>query len=281
MIVTNENPSSEQKLVDEYFKTESTFWTKIYRTKDVLGVVYQQRHAIAIRYVDELMLPKNTGILEIGCGAGFMTVALAQKGFSVNAIDSVPAMISLTGRRARQTGVDKRIQVAVGDVNKLAFQDQSFNLVLALGVTPWLRNLTKALVEIARVLIPGGYVVLTSDNLYRLNHFTDPLLTPAFESTRKKVKNKLERAGLYSPKKIARPRMYTISRFNRHLLDAKLLNIKNTTIGFGPFTIFNHRLFSDRTGVKIHLKLQKSADGGFPILRSTGSQYIVLARKRS
>jgi hypothetical protein len=59
-----------------------------------------------------------------------------------------------------------------------------------------------------------------------------------------------------------------------------LRNIKNTNIGFGPFMLFGHNIFPDQVGVKIYQKLQQYSDSGFPVLRSTGSQYVVLARKK-
>jgi hypothetical protein len=74
--------------------------------------------------------------------------------------------------------------------------------------------------------------------------------------------------------------MYSIGKFNEYLREVNLANIKNTNVGFGPFTLFNHIMFPDQVGVKIHQKLQRYAGSGFPILRSTGSQYIVLARKK-
>ena len=73
--------------------------------------------------------------------------------------------------------------------------------------------------------------------------------------------------------------MYRNREFNENLNQAGLINLKNVNLGFGPFTFFNHNIFSDDLAVRIHLKLQRHADQGFPILRSTGSQYLVLAKR--
>jgi ubiquinone/menaquinone biosynthesis C-methylase UbiE len=254
-------------------------WTDVYKKKDLFSFFIQQRHTKALNYIDELSLPETTRVLEIGCGAGFMVVALAETGFVVTAIDSVPEMIKLTQRHAKKTGMDNRIHATIGDVHELAFQDQSFGLVIALGVTPWLPDLRKALAEIARVLIPGGYVVLQAANRYRLNHLLDPLLTPAFEPIRKGVKHGLERAGLYNPLGAPEAHYYSIRDFNMHLREVNLANVRDTTIGFGPFTLLEQRIFTDQIGQSINQKLQQYADSGFPILRSTGHEYIVLAKK--
>jgi hypothetical protein len=41
----------------------------------------------------------------------------------------------------------------------------------------------------------------------------------------------------------------------------------------------NHKLFSDHVEKKIQQKLQQYADAGVPIIRSSGTQNVVLARK--
>ncbi len=63
------------------------------------------RQTVALSYIDGLSLPKTAHVLEIGCGAGFMTTALAKRGFIVEAIDHSQAMIDLTIEHARQMGV--------------------------------------------------------------------------------------------------------------------------------------------------------------------------------
>lgn len=270
----------EQKSIDEHFNADSTFWTDIYERNDVLGTIFRQRQAIALNYIDELSPPKTTRILEIGCGAGFLAIALAQRGYTVHATDHAPAMIELTQRHARQKGVDNRINAAIEDINELTFNNQSFDLVVALGVVIWLHDLRKALVEITRVLTPGGYVILSMNNLYGAHVLLDPGMNPAFGMMRRGVKLTLERTRLFNPQNAVRIRTYSIKEFNQHLYEANLTKIKDTNIGFGPFTIFGHTILCDRLGVKIQQKLQQYADNGYPILRSIGSQYIALGRKK-
>jgi len=271
--------SKEQKSVDEWHRKNSLFWNDIYKRKDLCAFLIQQRHFTALNYIKDLSFPEGTNALEVGCGAGFMAIALAKAGFMVTAIDSLHEMTTLSQKNARDAGVDNKIDAVLGDVHGLAFQDQSFGLVVALGVTPWLFSLRKALVEIARVLVPGGHVVLQASNLYHLNRMLDPLLTPAFEPFRKSVKHGLERAGLYKPSKKPEAQYFSPKNFKSHLRVANLANVRDTTIGFGPFTLLGHRILPDWMAYRVHQKLQQYADSGFPILRMTGFEYIVLAKK--
>ena len=274
----------QQKLVDELFATQATYWRDTYKEKDIQGIIYQRRQAVALSYIDGLSLPKSANVLEIGCGAGFMTTALAKRGFAVEAIDHSQEMIDLTIDRAKQMGIEHRINACKGDIHELSYGNQSFDLIVALGVIPWLHDSQKALNEITRTIASGGYIILSMDNILRATTLLDPYTFPPLARIRNQVKRKLEKAGLLTPWNpwINAPpyRQHSIKDFNQSLRNAGLIIMKSTCVGFGPFTFFGHRLFSNGVGIKINQKLQEYAERGYPILRSTGSQYIVLATKK-
>jgi ubiquinone/menaquinone biosynthesis C-methylase UbiE len=274
----------QQKLVDELFDTNATYWRDTYKEKDISGIMYQRRQATALSYVDGLELPKTARVLEIGCGAGFLTTALVKRGFFVEGIDHAQTMIDLTLENARQKGIVNRIKVCTGDVHELSYEDKTFDLIIALGVIPWLHDSKKALTEIKRVTKPGGYVILTMDNAIRVTSLLDPKTFPPIAMIRGLVRRKLERTGLLSswnPWVNAPPYSQHSPRESKKILcEAGLIVLKSTSVGFGPFTFFGHRLFSDMNGIKIHQKLQEYADRDYPFFRSTGSHYIVLATRK-
>ena len=55
---------------------------------------------------EELKLPKGAHILEIGCGTGRHSVALAKKGFKVTGIDISQQMLNQASERAKKEGVE-------------------------------------------------------------------------------------------------------------------------------------------------------------------------------
>jgi ubiquinone/menaquinone biosynthesis C-methylase UbiE len=275
----------QQKLVDKLFDNQATYWRDTYREKDILGIIHQLRQSVALNYIDGLSFRGRIRVLEIGCGAGFMTVALAKRGFFVEAIDHSQAMIDLTLKRARATGNSGRIKVKLVDVHDLVYGDKSFDLVVGLGVVPWLQDLKKALGEINRVLKPKGYLVLTNDNAFRASKMLNPFKFPAIAQALRYLRQRLEKLGLLDSENywINAPnyRQYSIREFNEYLRNSNLTILKGKSIGFGPFTFLGHHVFLNSIGVKIHQRLQQYSDDNYPILRLMGEQYIVLAQKKS
>lgn len=271
--------AQEKKIVDGYFHAGSSNWNALYEGKDVFAVIHQERRSMALQYFDELSLPKESRVLEVGCGAGLLTVDLAQRGYTIKALDRVKAMVDLTRRNSLKAGVQNRVNPHIGDVYQLPFRDGIFNCLIALGVTPYVLEIESALKEIARVLTPRGHVIINADNRYRLNHLFDPALMPALASLKGELKRTLEKSGLRKPLNEPHPHMYTRKEFNQLLTSAGLVPVKHQTLGFGPFSFLKWQFLGDTLGVKLHHDLQRYSNRGLKFLQFTGAQFLVIARK--
>lgn len=270
----------QQEQVNAYFQSQSSYWKDIYAFRGVYAEIHRDRHAAVLTWIDSLALAPGSQVLEIGCGAGFMAVTLAERGCRVHAIDSSEAMIEQARRHAVESGMTDQLSVSVGDVYALAFADSSFDLVLAIGVIPWLERAELAIQEMARVTRPGGHVIFTADNRARLNSFLDPWLNPALNPFKWRVKDALARVGLrhWSLKDVG------ATSHDRRFIDGALtstdlVKTRGMTLGFGPFTLFRRTILPESFGTALHHRLQCLAERNVPIFRSTGAHYLVLARK--
>jgi ubiquinone/menaquinone biosynthesis C-methylase UbiE len=171
-----------QSEVAAYFDHETSFWNDIYDGADVYSVIHQDRRDLALTWIDELRLTPGARVLEIGCGAGLMAVALAHRNLDVDAVDAAPAMVEVARRNASQAGEGSTLRISVGDVHVLDFPDGTFDLAIALGVISWLVAPAAALGEIARVLRPGGTFIGNADNAARLTACWIPCSTHAGDS---------------------------------------------------------------------------------------------------
>jgi ubiquinone/menaquinone biosynthesis C-methylase UbiE len=268
---------SDQARVDAYFETEAQTWDEIYGRSDLTGVIFQDRQRIALSFVDMTQMTPGSAVLEVGPGAGFMTLALLERGYRVDAIDTVEHMIVRTERRAAEAGLGHLLDATSGDVHALEFEDESFAAAVALGVVPWLRDPTHALEEIARVLKPGGWLVATADNRGRLTHLVDPRSNPILTPLKKPLKRALERTGVRQPRMKAR--QHSLKEFDQLLAQTGFERRAGMTCGFGVFTFLGWRVVPERMGLALHRKLQELAERGTRFLLSAGGHYIVLARR--
>lgn len=264
--------------VTAYFDSESSSWEEIYRKKDVYSVIHQYRRSMVLALFESLMLPLDSRILEIGCGAGLTAIDIASRRYCLEAIDGAEAMVELTRRNAVRSGMAASINARLGNIHHLDFPDASMDLVIAIGVLPWIADVPLALQEIARVLAPGGRAMVTIDNRHRLNHLLDPFYMPALAGLKKRTKSFLERTGVKKTSTVPGAAKHTSAELDRLLAEAGLIRTKACMVGFGPFSFLKMEV-PNSIGVPLHRLLQRAANTGIPGLRSTAAQCLVVARK--
>jgi ubiquinone/menaquinone biosynthesis C-methylase UbiE len=273
----------QQKLVDTHFQEHVGQWRDVYDEALVDGAIYQKRQEIVLGWIDELAMPAGEKVLEIGCGGGRCAVALAQRGHLVHAIDSVPGMLDSTQQLAVQAGVRSSVSIGLGDAHNLAFRDGSFGLVLSIGVIPYLHSPQKALGEMARVLRPGGFLLITAGNRWRLNHLLDPWLSPPLQPAKKAVGVIRRRFRKPWPESPGPPlRLDSLRELELWLSAVGLAKIKAGTVGFPPLTFHYRPIFGEGasiTSIRLNNWLQRLADRNVPGIRSSGMDHIALARK--
>lgn len=88
--------------------------------------------------------------LDIGCNAGFYSVELARRGAAVTALDTDPRYLRQAHWAVQQFGLERSIQLVHGQVYDVARWEQSFDLILFMGVFYHLRYPLLALDLLAR-----------------------------------------------------------------------------------------------------------------------------------
>ena len=272
-------PDSQQD-VTGYFESTAAYWRSVYSDDSLLPTIYQDRHAAVLGWIHDLNLRPNARILEVGCGAGLVTIALARSGHTVDALDPTPAMLRMTRDAAAHHRLQDRIRLHAADVHALPFHARAFDLVVAVGVIPWLHAERLALQEMQRVLKPGGHLLATADNNARLNRLLDPRSSPLLTPLRTVAKRVLRLCRAWHPSPGFQPKRHYPYEVTRVLSACGLENVKTCTVGFGPFTFLGKTLFSDAIGVRVHRRLRTLASRrGMSLLRWTGSHYLVLATR--
>lgn len=105
-----------------------------------------------------LGLAPGARIADLGCGSGVFTNGVQQRGFNCIGVDLSPKLIGMA--RAKYPGVE----FLEGDIERLPFEDGSFDGVVLAGVLHHLPDLTACAAEIRRILKPGGRFVAFDPN---------------------------------------------------------------------------------------------------------------------
>ncbi len=132
-------------------------------------------------------------VLDVGCGAGFLSNELARQGFAVTGLDASPQSLSVAARYDT-TG---RVNYEAGLADRLPYPDASFQAACAMDFLEHVDDPARVVGECARVLMPGGlfffhtfnrnwiswlvvikgvewFVRNTPPNLHRLRYFIKP-----------------------------------------------------------------------------------------------------------
>ena len=106
-------------------------------------------------------LPERPAVLDVGCGPGMQTVALAKALHGrITAVDMVQEYLDQLAERAVAAGVADRIEALVADMNDLSAPTESVDLIWAEG-SAYIMGVENALAAWKRLLKPGGFIAFT------------------------------------------------------------------------------------------------------------------------
>jgi ubiquinone/menaquinone biosynthesis C-methylase UbiE len=106
------------------------------------------------------VVPAPARILDVGCGTGYLLRQLADRcpeAVELTGLDPAPAMIAA----ARAVATDDRLRWLEGTAEGLPFPDGAFDLMVSTTSFDHWADQRAGLGECARVLAPGGWLVLT------------------------------------------------------------------------------------------------------------------------
>ena len=130
-------------------------WAPIYDL--VFGGVFKTGRRQSIDAAEEV----GGRILEVGVGTGISLPQYSRTNQLVG-VDIADAMLEKARQRVKRFGLSNVEQISVMDAESLSFPDNSFDVVVAQYVVTAVPNPEQALNEFARVVRPGGDIVITT-----------------------------------------------------------------------------------------------------------------------
>ena len=107
-----------------------------------------QREIIAAAAIGE-----GTRVLDVGCGSGEFLAILSEAGAIPTGLDPAEGMVALAAEHG---------DAVVGEAERLPFDTASFDVVTAVNAFQFADDPVDALAEFARVLVPGGLIVIAN-----------------------------------------------------------------------------------------------------------------------
>lgn len=142
------------------------FYKDISKYYDYIFPVGQEQLALAQGVFD-----KGDSILDVACGVGTYTLALAKMGYDMTGVDISEGMVDMARTNARQQGLDTAFYV-VDMMNLSDFGSNSFDGVMCMGNSlvhlPDEASVLTALKEFHRILKDAGKLLLQIINFDRI-----------------------------------------------------------------------------------------------------------------
>lgn len=136
-------------------------WESIWAGLDALPKYWRTPERAVVTWAERLRKAGGRRVLDLGCGVGRHTVALARLGFTVTAADVSPSGLTTCFAWLAREGLSAT--PACHEMRVLPFPDRAFDGLLAYNVIyhATVTGMRRVLAEIRRVLRPGGRFYVT------------------------------------------------------------------------------------------------------------------------
>jgi 2-polyprenyl-3-methyl-5-hydroxy-6-metoxy-1,4-benzoquinol methylase len=135
-------------------------WTRHFRSGENDGF-----YTLAFDYIGRIFGdPGHDAIVDAGCGSATKSLLLARRGYRVRGLDFSEAILTEARSAAVAAGLSDRMEFQQADLTALTLPSGSTRRVLCWGVLMHVPAIDKAVGELARIIAPGGCLVISEGN---------------------------------------------------------------------------------------------------------------------
>ncbi len=272
---------SRERTVKEHFSRRSEYWDSLYSEPEgphaFTKYELKRRQELVFDLIGNRCDGAANTALDLGCGPGQYMVHLSQLGFDCCGADISEEMLQVAREKLPASPFVKWIH---SDCRDVPVEDQCFDLVLCVGVLEYLADDRSALKEIRRLIKPGGGVILTFPNLYKLRNLLNPyyylvrlwtyLFARKSSQTSPDVTEQLDH-GKSTERRYSLPHVRKLAAgAGFHVMDVQ-------SCCFGPFSLWKQEMLPLSRTIKFSTALEAlQRHRGFGFLRVFANRWVVL-----
>jgi len=266
---------THKRNVAAFFSQSTRYWADAYSAPGHDGESFDayakmRRKQLVLELLDRYAGGRQLTLLDVGCGPGLFLEEAACRGHKVYGVDLSEAMVREANGRL-SPHVPGRIPCVQGDVENLPFESKSMDVVLCLGVLPYLRDDGTGVAEIGRVLKNDGFGIVIMPNLIRLGNLLDPYyyLVRGWQYLwYRQFRADAVNGRVLEPERFATNSMFGIRRYTSSQISSLFRHASFTVeetrgIDYGPFTFWKRRFLPDRISTAVSellVSLEKRSD---------------------
>jgi ubiquinone/menaquinone biosynthesis C-methylase UbiE len=221
-------------------------------------------------------------VLDLGCGSGQYLAQLASMGFDCCGADISEEMLHI----AREKLPSSSVKWIHSDCCNVPVEDHYFDLIICAGVLEYLARDTEALDEIRRLIKPGGFVIFTLPNLYKLRNLLNPYYYLVRIWTYLFSGNFSRPAAGAQPKRCVQldygkstVRRYSLFRARRLAAGSGFRVVEVRSCCFGPFSLWKNEIFKTGTSVRISAAFERLlSHKAFGFLHFFANRWVLLVQ---
>lgn len=155
---TNNTMNVDREEIAKFEALASRWWDKSSEFKPLHDI-----NPLRVNYIDERASLAGKKVLDVGCGGGILSEAMAFRGASVKGIDMGEAPLSVAQLHSLESGVDVQYQQITAE--EIAEQEAgSYDVVTCLEMLEHVPSPASVIEACTKLLKPGGHLFLSTIN---------------------------------------------------------------------------------------------------------------------
>lgn len=131
-------------------------WTKK-EPQNQVQLAFRNHWSVFRELMKTKLFNKGKRCLEVGCGRGTISAYFSDAGYDCTLLDISSNVIDIAQKSFKKNKLQAKFKV--GDVNKLPFENSSFDIVVSIGLLEHFKNIERPIQEQIRVLDTGGLFI--------------------------------------------------------------------------------------------------------------------------